>query len=140
VGHSLKGFLHRALIGSPQDDLQYRTANVTLSTIHGVKGLEFACVFIAGCEEGLIPYTLFDGLKTDTGQRTNIEEERRLFYVGMTRAKRSLYLTRAKRRFLFGREYSLEASSFLRTIEEELVARIDSQALKKMRDPQLFLF
>jgi uncharacterized protein (TIGR00375 family) len=140
AGHSLKGFLHRVLIGSPQDDLQYRTANVTLSTIHGVKGLEFACVFIAGCEEGLIPYTLFDGLKTDTGQRTNIEEERRLFYVGMTRAKRSLYLTRAKRRFLFGREYSLEASSFLRTIEEELVARIDSQALKKMRDPQLFLF
>jgi uncharacterized protein (TIGR00375 family) len=133
-GHSLPEFLRRAGTGLPQDDLRYRVAQVTLSTIHAVKGLEFACVFIAGCEEGLLPYTLF------AGQRTEIEEERRLFYVGMTRAKRFLFLSRAKRRFLFGREYRLEASAFLKDIEEELLSRVDPGEKKKAPDPQLSLF
>jgi superfamily I DNA/RNA helicase len=84
-------------------------------SLHAAKGLEFACVFIAGCEEGLLPYSLFEGRGTDP------EEERRLFYVGMTRAKRYLYLSYAKRRRLFGREYHLARSPFLDPIEESLL-------------------
>ncbi|MCX7787428.1 MAG: UvrD-helicase domain-containing protein [Spirochaetes bacterium] len=131
----LNEFLRRVATRSAQDDLPYRTERVTLSTIHGVKGLEFDCVFITGCEEGLLPYTLFDAhLSKDP------EEERRLFYVGMTRAKKYLFLTRAKRRFLFGREYHLDPSAYLQAIEEELLHREKDQGKKRPKNPQLSLF
>lgn len=155
---SLSEFLQHAATRSSQDDLPYHASRVILSTIHGVKGLEFTCVFIAGCEDGLLPYTLFTeraGESTtetksqtrNSGQSTgisirssDIEEERRLFYVGMTRSKRYLYLSWAARRFLFGREYRLGPSSFLQTIEEELLKRVDPEYRKRPSDRQLSLF
>jgi len=153
----LAEFLCRVALRSAQDDLPYRTTRVTLSTIHGVKGLEFDCVFLTGCEDGLLPYTLFNrsdlqvnpfqkGKEVSSGntgtkvREDDLEEERRLFYVGMTRAKKYLFLTRAKRRFLFGREYRLEPSPYLQAIEEELLHRLEEQGKKRPKDPQLSLF
>lgn len=86
---------------------------VSLLTLHGSKGLEFPVVFIAGFEEGLIPYTL--------SSDWNIEEERRLFYVGMTRAMDELIIIHTRSRFLNGKKLSLPVSSFLKEIPEEFV-------------------
>ncbi len=84
---------------------------VSLLTLHSAKGLEFPIVFIAGVEEGLIPYTL--------SSEWDIEEERRLFYVGMTRAMDELILLHARSRFINGKRISLPISSFLKEIPEE---------------------
>ena len=85
---------------------------VSLLTLHSVKGLEFPIVFIAGFDEGLIPYTI---------SNTDIEEERRLFYVGMTRAMDDLILIHARQRFINGKKMSLSVSSFLKDIPEEYI-------------------
>ncbi len=109
---------------------------VALMTMHMAKGLEFSVVFITGCEDGLIPCTIMnDG--------ADIEEERRLFYVGMTRAKDELYLTRARNRFLYGKRLVQSPSPFLREIPENYVrARIvpERTARQKGEDNQLELF
>lgn len=84
---------------------------VSLLTLHGSKGLEFPVVFIAGFEEGLIPYTL--------ASDSDIEEERRLFYVGMTRAMDELIILHARNRFINGKRLSLPVSSFLKEIPSE---------------------
>ncbi|MCB0198231.1 MAG: ATP-binding domain-containing protein, partial [Anaerolineae bacterium] len=76
-------------------------------------GLEFPVVFIVGCEEGLLPYHRSDELP-------DIDEERRLFYVGMTRAQQRLILTHAKSRFLFGQEMTNPPSQFVDDIEQAL--------------------
>ena len=104
-------------------------------TIHAAKGVEFSYVFIIGCEDGLLPYTIF------TKGDSDIEEERRLLYVGMTRAKKMLFLTHARKRNLFGKQLNLPVSSFLDNIREELVKRGKSKEReKKPRDKQLSLF
>ncbi|MBN2176006.1 MAG: UvrD-helicase domain-containing protein [Bacteroidales bacterium] len=87
---------------------------VNLMTLHASKGLEFGCVFIPGCEEGIMPFSIYEKLKANTG------EERRLLYVGMTRAKNYLCLSHARKRFLLGKEYQLSRSTFLGEIEEQL--------------------
>jgi superfamily I DNA/RNA helicase len=79
-----------------------------------------------GCEDGLLPYSLFQG------QSSDVEEERRLLYVGMTRAKKFLFLCHADRRFLMGREYRLKRSMFLDRIERKLIEW--SQQERKMED------
>ena len=72
-----------------------RADRVTLMSLHASKGLEFPVVFIVGCEEGLLPYDR-------KGETVDVEEERRLFYVGLTRAGRKLVLTHARKRVLLG--------------------------------------
>jgi superfamily I DNA/RNA helicase len=97
---------------------------VSLMTMHASKGLEFPVVFIAGCEESLIPYRRPDAEVND------IMEERRLFYVAMTRAMERLYLTRAKKRRIHGRQFDRNMSQFVEDIENKL--KIDeSPRLKK---------
>ncbi len=102
---------------------------ITLSTIHGVKGLEFNIVFLVGCEEGMLPFKK----SIDEG---DIEEERRLCYVAITRAKKKLYITRARERyFSFGGGYSQSStkSRFLKEMEiessddEVKISRIDNE-------------
>jgi len=117
----LDGLLERVLLGTPSDALPERAEAVSLLTLHAAKGLEFPCVFITGCEEGLLPYSLFAERSGDP------DEERRLFYVGMTRARTLLYLSHARRRSLFGREYRLQPSPYLRLIAEELAERSRSE-------------
>jgi DNA helicase-2/ATP-dependent DNA helicase PcrA len=88
-----------------------------------------------GCEDGLLPYSLFPGSGRDP------EEERRLFYVGMTRARRYLYLSYARRRRLFGRELSLKRSPFVTAIEKELTELQEARQRRKGADTrQLELF
>jgi DNA helicase-2/ATP-dependent DNA helicase PcrA len=88
---------------------------VTLMTIHSAKGLEFDVVFLVGMEEGIFPHAnaLVD--------RDGIEEERRLMYVGITRARKLLYLTNAKRRMLYGKDQSNPPSRFIEEIDSELM-------------------
>jgi DNA helicase-2/ATP-dependent DNA helicase PcrA len=106
-------------------------------TLHAAKGLEFPVVFIVGCEEGIIPYQRKD-------EAVDVEEERRLFYVGMTRAQKKLILTRAKSRVLFGQKQANESSRFLDDIEETLKEMKEMAARKMVKEKdevvQLTLF
>ncbi len=103
-----------ALVESEYFENEKRSKNkegIKLMTLHQAKGLEFDCVFIIGVEEGLLPHS------RSMGDYFQLEEERRLFYVGITRTKQKLYITNARKRFIFGRRnYSLK-SRFL--MEEE---------------------
>ncbi|MBN1217572.1 MAG: UvrD-helicase domain-containing protein [Anaerolineae bacterium] len=106
-------FLESTALQKETDAYDPRADRVTLMTLHAVKGLEFPVVFIVGCEEGLLPYQHGD-------EESDIEEERRLFYVGMTRAQQRLILTQAKSRYLFGRRQENAPSRFLDDIENTL--------------------
>jgi len=119
----LTEFLQNLALVSDQDTLpaesdqpaQAQQGAVTLLTLHAAKGLEFNQVFILGLDEGLLPHS------RSRDDPEEMEEERRLFYVGMTRAKNQLYLLRSERRSSYGSwEYS-EPSRFLSDIAEELV-------------------
>ena len=88
---------------------------VTLMTIHSAKGLEFDVVFLVGMEEGIFPHA------NALIERDGIEEERRLCYVGITRARKELYLTNAKRRMLYGRDSSNPPSRFIEEIDNDLL-------------------
>ena len=93
---------------------------VTLMTLHGSKGLEFGVVFLVGMEEGIFPHS--NALLEEDG----LEEERRLCYVGITRAKELLYLTNAKRRMLYGRENNNMPSRFIDEIDKDYVESINN--------------
>ena len=95
---------------------------VQLMSLHSAKGLEFPLVFLCGMEEGLFPHQL------SIGEPGRLEEERRLCYVGMTRAKRQLYLTNAESRRLHGKEMHASASRFIAEIPEELVEQVRMRA------------
>jgi DNA helicase-2/ATP-dependent DNA helicase PcrA len=115
-GQTLEDLLDHAALTSDSDEYD-ETIPVSLMTLHSAKGLEFDTVFLAGLEEGLLPHS------RALGTNAEIEEERRLFYVGMTRAKRSLVLSRAIYRRSYGEERlrASTASRFLAEIPGELV-------------------
>ncbi len=114
---SIAAFLAEAALASDQDEMdQGEKKGVTLMTVHAAKGLEFNTVFVSGMEEGLFPH---EGMGA-TGDRDE-EEERRLFYVAMTRAKERLILTLARVRKIYGSDYASEPSSFLADIDSSLV-------------------
>src|SRR6201999_3694957 len=92
---TLEVFLQEVALVADADARSDEEGLVTLMTLHNAKGLEYPTVFIAGCEEGVFPHSR----ALDEG---SLEEERRLFYVGVTRAMRELYLTYAQRRAVFG--------------------------------------
>jgi DNA helicase-2/ATP-dependent DNA helicase PcrA len=98
---------------------------VTLSTLHGSKGLEFDIVFLIGCEEGLIPHQRTLDEKASDATVQDVEEERRLFYVGVTRAKQRLTLTRCKHRVMRGKPAPRTPCRFLSDIPEDLVEEIE---------------
>jgi DNA helicase-2/ATP-dependent DNA helicase PcrA len=116
---SLGGFVDRlSLLSEADEESGNREAKVWLMTMHAAKGLEFPVVVIAGMEEGLFPHSRASEDEED------IEEERRLCYVGMTRAQSYLILTGAARRRVFGEYQSTEPSRFLDELPSELVDRI----------------
>jgi len=115
------------------EELNINVEKVSLMTLHAAKGLEFSVVFIVGCEQTLLPLNL-GTLKSD------VDEERRLFYVGMTRAKSHLYLLRASKRMLYGRIVQNSPSPFLSDIEEELKSFQESKVKHRKRDEQMKLF
>ncbi|MBV8527117.1 MAG: UvrD-helicase domain-containing protein [Candidatus Dormibacteraeota bacterium] len=129
----LTQFLENVALVSDVDSVDDKDQGVLLITLHQVKGLEFDVVFVAGMEEGLLPHvrSLEEG---DSG----IAEERRLTYVGMTRARRHLYLLHAFRRHLYGTPQLAEASRFLREIPPDLIelaARPGGRLVDDVRRP-----
>jgi superfamily I DNA/RNA helicase len=122
-------------LASEADFLDPRADRVSLITLHAAKGLEFAVVFIVGLEDGILPLTW--GARDETA----MAEERRLFYVGMTRAKDRLILSRAKQRLWRGKVRALEPSPFLGDIEAELVRHQQAEPMRRRpEDKQLTLF
>jgi DNA helicase-2/ATP-dependent DNA helicase PcrA len=116
---SLGGFVDRlSLLSEADEESGSRNARVWLMTMHAAKGLEFPLVVIAGLEEGLFPHS------RSSEDEEELEEERRLCYVGMTRAQSQLVLTSAARRRVFGEYQSTEPSRFLDEIPAELLERI----------------
>ena len=109
----MREFLTAAALHSETDCYDERADRVALMSLHAAKGLEFPVVFIVGCEEGLLPYRA-------PNRTVDSAEERRLFYVGMTRAQRRLILTHAARRHLFGERLENRLSGFVTDIETAL--------------------
>jgi DNA helicase-2/ATP-dependent DNA helicase PcrA len=110
----LREFIDHSALVSDQDAYK-RDAMVTLMTIHSAKGLEFPVVFIVGLEDGLFPHSRS---ATDPAE---LEEERRLAYVAMTRAERSLYVTHAMKRRVYGEELASEPSQFLNEMPLDMI-------------------
>lgn len=103
-----------------------RSEKIRIMTIHAAKGLEFRAVFLPGLEEGILPFAgpgLLSGKGDGLGDAPPVDEERRLLYVGMTRAKDALFLSSAATRLLYGRELRLAPSSFLKNLPLEQVKR-----------------
>jgi DNA helicase-2/ATP-dependent DNA helicase PcrA len=124
-GESLRDFLDHAALVTDQDAYDEK-APITLMTLHTAKGLEFPIVFIMGLEDGLFPHS------RALNEGRDLEEERRLFYVGMTRAERKLYLTSAKFRRYFGNmdQQVSEPSRFLSEVPPELVEEVGERRRK----------
>ena len=126
-------FIREVSLLSEIDTLDKRGERISLLTLHSSKGLEFKCVFIVGLEDGIVPFY----------RAENIEEERRLLYVGMTRAQQRLFLIRAIKRKWLGTYRNLGASPFLAKIENELLNLSRSEAFKTQEQSpadQLTLF
>lgn len=128
-------FTHELSLLSEIDLLDKRADRIALLTLHASKGLEFECVFITGLEEEIVPFYLVD-------TQHDIEEEKRLLYVGMTRAKQKLFLTRAEKRLWRGKLQHLEPSPFLNKIEENLLdlTKYEKTCREKETSNQLSLF
>ena len=109
---------HIALDSNESDEPETHGRQVTLSSLHSAKGLEFAVVFLIGCVEGVLPHARTTDPKITDASLADLEEERRLFYVGVTRARDLLYLTRHKDRVARGRIVKITPSRFLDGLPE----------------------
>ncbi|HIY57808.1 MAG TPA: DNA helicase PcrA, partial [Candidatus Tetragenococcus pullicola] len=130
-------FLNDLALLSDVDQYEEETTQVTLMTLHAAKGLEFPVVFLIGMEENLFP------LSRAMMEEKELEEERRLAYVGITRAEEKLYLTNAFSRTLYGRTQYNPISRFVEEIDEELLAEEGLQAntprfARKTSEPKVF--
>lgn len=120
---SLESFLDEITLVSDVSEHTDGNDKVTLMTVHAVKGLEFDYVFVVGMEEGVFPH--FNAIYE--GDRSAIEEERRLCYVAITRAKKELYLLNAKRRMLFGNSQSNPPSRFIEEIDPKYIDDVNRE-------------
>ncbi|MFD0801409.1 3'-5' exonuclease, partial [Streptomonospora algeriensis] len=138
-GDDLPEFLSALALGAEVDALDPRADRVALLTLHAAKGLEFPVVFLVGCDDGLLPFRL-------PGEGRGLEgagedEERRLFFVGLTRAQHRLYLSRARRRTRRGTAAETAPSPFLEAIDAGLTMPVDEESAvrKRPRDRQMRL-
>ncbi|MCH8050336.1 UvrD-helicase domain-containing protein, partial [Patescibacteria group bacterium] len=118
-----------AALATDQDTLIENTNSVKLMTVHAAKGLEFDYVFITGLEDGLFPHEMFEGLSGSSTRRDE-EEERRLFYVALTRARKKIYLSYASVRNVFGARRINVQSEFIGDIPEELLV-LENEAVER---------
>ncbi len=120
-GGDLLGFLEQVSLVSEQDEYEEEAGTVTLMTLHIAKGLEFPVVFVVGMEDGVFPHY------RSMGDSAQLEEERRLAYVGITRAQQRLYLCHAWSRSLFGQTSYNPPSRFLSEIPSELLRSVEEE-------------
>ncbi|WP_405115207.1 UvrD-helicase domain-containing protein [Micromonospora sp. NBC_01405] len=134
-GDDLELFLSQLATGAEVDALDPRAEAVTLLTLHAAKGLEFPVVFLVGCEDGLLPLR-WPG---STPDEDAVAEERRLFFVGLTRAQDRLYVSHAARRARHGSERDCRPSPFLDVIDPGLFERLGEAEPRRPKDRQLRL-
>ncbi len=134
-GSDYEDFIISTSLRRGVDDYDDRMEAVSLMTLHASKGLEFGVVFIAGCEEGIIPFELFGHKEGE-----ELREEERLFYVGITRAKRYLFLTHARKRQFKGRVLNQKRSQLIDRMEEGLKRFIRQERGRFEQRRQLKLF
>ena len=130
--NKLSDFLEGITLSSDIDNMEEAEETVTLMTLHSAKGLEFPVVFLVGMEEGIFP-----GNKS-IGEPKDLEEERRLCYVGITRAKEYLFLTCSKQRTIFGSTSCNQVSRFLREIPSELLDGYEKALGEKQENNNIF--
>jgi len=128
VDNKLSDFLEGITLSTDLDNVEESEESVTLMTLHSAKGLEFPVVFLVGMEEGIFP-----GFKS-IAEPKEIEEERRLCYVGITRAKENLFLTCSKQRTMFGSTTCNMVSRFLTEIPEDLVEGYENISTHKKKN------
>jgi uncharacterized protein (TIGR00375 family) len=134
-GDDLQGFLQQIATGAEVDALDPRAEAVTLLTLHAAKGLEFPVVFLVGCEDGLLPLRWPGSAPSDD----EVAEERRLFFVGLTRAQDRLYVSHAGRRFRHGTDRDQSPTPFLDAIDAGLFERMGDTVPARPKDRQLRL-
>ena len=127
-GRSLATFLQEVTLLTDADTTEDTDNKVTLMTLHASKGLEFPVVFIAGLEENLFP------MAKAAQDAKGVEEERRLFYVGVTRAEERLFLTHAKSRFRYGKDEPAVRSRFMEELDEEVLRHESGEAFQSRPD------
>ncbi|MBM2616939.1 UvrD-helicase domain-containing protein [Actinoplanes sp. LDG1-06] len=135
IGDDMPRFLQEIATGAEVDALDPRAEAVNLLTLHAAKGLEFPVVFLVGCEDGLLPLR-WPGSSPDPDA---VAEERRLFFVGLTRAQDRLYVTHAARRFRHGSEREQSPTPFLDVIDSGLFERMGDTVPSRPKDRQLRL-
>ena len=131
---NLGDFLEEISLVADIEEHKESNDEVTLMTIHSAKGLEFDVVFLIGMEEGIFPH------QNAFVEENGIEEERRLCYVGITRAREKLYLTNAKRRMLYGRENINQPSRFINEIDEQYIEEAENSVkeIKKIHRESMY--
>ena len=131
---NLGDFLEEISLVADIEEHKESNDEVTLMTIHSAKGLEFDIVFLIGMEEGIFPH------QNAFVEENGIEEERRLCYVGITRAREKLYLTNAKRRMLYGRENINQPSRFINEIDEQYIEEAENSVkeIKKIHRESMY--
>jgi uncharacterized protein (TIGR00375 family) len=137
-GIDLERFWTELALGAEVDAWDPRADRISLLTLHAAKGLEFPVIFIAGCEDGLLPLR-WPGEQDEQRAEADEAEERRLFFVGMTRATTHLVLTQAARRARAGALRDTKPSPFLAQLPESLVDRSTTRAARRPRSTQLRL-
>ena len=130
--NGLSDFLEGITLSSDLDNMEETDESVTLMTLHSAKGLEFPVVFLVGMEEGIFP-----GYKS-IGEQKELEEERRLCYVGVTRAKENLFLTNSKQRTTFGSTTHNPPSRFLQEIPKELLDGYEDAIVNMPKKEDIF--
>ena len=129
---ALQQLLHHIALDSSDPDEEDPREQVTLSSLHSAKGLEFSVVFLIGCVEGILPHARTTDPKITDASVADVEEERRLFYVGVTRARDLLYLTRHKERVARGRLVKITPSRFLEGLPESDIEAYQSSESREL--------
>ncbi len=131
---SLEDFLNEISLVSDIEEHKDNPNRITLMTMHSAKGLEFDNVFIVGMEEGIFPHV------NSSFDKQDLEEERRLCYVAITRAKKRLYMVNAKRRMLFGKDSINPPSRFIDEIDNDCIEITDNNRVEKKIDKESKLY
>ena len=131
---SLEDFLNEVSLVSDMEEHKDNPNKITLMTIHSVKGLEFDYVFVVGLEESIFPHV------NSSLDKQDLEEERRLCYVAITRAKKKLYLVNAKRRMLFGKDSINPPSRFIEEIDEDCIEITDNNKSERKINKESMLY